>query len=79
VLGGQAVKSGGEEFAERVTGGVGKIGDDEVEAIGISVEPTEGVGVDDVDARRGERMLIQSESTGCVENSGSFRDRDPLA
>src|SRR5580704_11249815 len=60
VLGGQAVESCGEELAERVTGGIGKIGHDEIEAVGILVEPAEGIRVDDVDARGGERMLIQS-------------------
>ena len=64
VLGGQAIEGGGEELAERVTGGIWEIGDDEVEAIGIGIEPTEGVGVDDVDARRGERMLIQPGEDG---------------
>ena len=56
---GQPVEGGGEEFAERVAGGVGKIGHDEIVAIGIGVEPAKGVGVDDVDTWGGERMLVQ--------------------
>jgi|SRR5579872_5120103 len=43
-----AVEGGGIELAEGVIRWVGKVDDDEIETIGVGVDPREGVGVDDV-------------------------------
>src|SRR5579883_1849627 len=59
MLGGETVEGGSEKLAERVTGGVGKISHDEIEFFRILIEPAEGVGVDDMHARRHERMLVE--------------------
>ena len=52
MAGGGAVKGRGVKLAERVVRGIGKIDDDEVEAVGIRIDPGKRIGVDDMDARR---------------------------
>ncbi len=59
VAGDGAVESGGVELAEGIIRRVGEIDDDEIETVGVGVDPGKGVGVDDVKLRRRERALIQ--------------------
>src|ERR1700723_1994284 len=55
----RAVKGGGVELAEGIVRRVGEIDDDEIETVGVGIDPREGVGVDDVELWRRERALIQ--------------------
>src|SRR5215471_6519780 len=45
VAGDSAIEGGGVELADGVVGGIGKVDDDEIEAVGIGVDPGEGIGV----------------------------------
>src|SRR5262249_20289949 len=60
VAGDSAIEGGGVELADGVVGGIGKVDDDEVETVGVGIDPREGVGVGDLDARRGKRALVES-------------------
>ena len=59
VAGDGAIEGGGVELAERIVGGVGEIDDDEIETVGVRIDPGKGVGVDDVNARREEGFSIE--------------------
>ena len=58
MAGGGAVKSCGVKFAQGIIGGVGKIDDDEIETVGIRIDPGKSVGVDNVNARREKRFVV---------------------
>ena len=54
-----AVERGGVKLAERIVCGIGKIGDDEIETVGVRSNPRKCVGVDDVHAGREQRVVIE--------------------
>ena len=54
-----AIKRGGVELAERIVRGIGKIDDDEIETVGIRIDPGKSIGVDDVNARREEGFVVE--------------------
>src|SRR6185369_10503620 len=53
------VERGRVELAERVVRGIGKVDDNEIEAVGIRVYPREGVGIDDMNLVRQKGLLVQ--------------------
>src|SRR5579864_4264155 len=53
------VESSRIQLAQRVVCGIGKIDDDEIEAVGVGIDPRESVCVDDVNLRREEGFLVQ--------------------
>src|SRR5271163_4082031 len=52
------------ELAKRVVRGIGKIDDDEIETVGVGIDPGEGVGVDDAKFGREQRFLIELRQHG---------------
>src|SRR5439155_18884017 len=54
-----AVESGGVKFAEGIVGEIGKINDDEIEIVGVRIDPRKGVGVDDVNSWGQQRFFIE--------------------
>jgi hypothetical protein len=58
MLGQQAVERRGVEFAQRVIGRVGKIDHHEIVRIVGLLQPRKRIGVDDVHARIGKRVLV---------------------
>ena len=59
-----AVERGRVELAEGIIRRVGEIDDDEIEAVGVGVDPREGVSVDDVQLWREKRILIELREHG---------------
>jgi len=61
---GGAIKRGGIELAERIIRGIGKIDDDEIKTVGVRIDPGESVGVDDMNARREKRFVVELDEHG---------------
>src|SRR5271170_2312156 len=71
---GGAIKRGGIELAEGIIRGIGKIDDDEIKTVGVGIDPGEGVGVDDVNARREKGFVVELGEHGMRgEKLGHFR------
>src|SRR5580692_7926698 len=59
MAGGGTIKRGGVELAERIIRGIGKIDDDEIETVGVLIDPGKSDGVDDTNARRQEGFVVE--------------------
>ena len=59
VAGGGTIERGGVKLAEGIVRGVRKIDDDEIETVGVRINPREGVGVDDMNARGEEGFVVE--------------------
>ena len=59
-----AVEGRGVELAQRIVRGVREIDDDEIETVGVPVDPRESIGVNDVHARGEQRSVVELRQHG---------------
>src|SRR5579872_3027185 len=55
----RAIEGGGVKLAERIVGGVWKIDDDEIETVGVRINPRESIRIHYMNARRKEGFIVE--------------------